>query len=87
MELWTETLFQDKVSKAIDHLRLILQAERRLKPAADVPHKYDDKFALAETLTNTTIAAAFRILKFLGQHDPNVVDRMRQWADSGSGQG
>jgi len=36
----------------------------------DVPHQYEDKYAAAEFLTNTTLAAVFNVLATVGLPSP-----------------
>ena len=55
MALYNETLFRQKISSSIDRVRQILDTNKHLKYASDIHHVYDDKFSLAEFLTNMVI--------------------------------
>lgn len=58
--------FQAHVQKALESVERILDVERHPRLAEDVDHQYDDKYALAEFLTNTTIAAEMNIFERMG---------------------
>eukprot|EP01128_Nolandella_sp_AFSM9_P011857 TRINITY_DN876_c0_g1_i1.p1 TRINITY_DN876_c0_g1~~TRINITY_DN876_c0_g1_i1.p1 ORF type:complete len:229 (-),score=50.43 TRINITY_DN876_c0_g1_i1:128-814(-) len=83
MASYNPTTFKATVEKALGDVRTILDNTRRPKFAADVQHKYDDKFLLAETLTSVGIASILNALAPLGLHDKHL-DRMRSWASSRS---
>jgi len=57
----------------------ILEAERHPVLAAEEPHRYQDKFALAEFLTNTAIAAQTNALSALGL-PPDQLPTLYEWA-------
>ncbi len=44
-----------------------------------VPHKYDDKYALAEFVTNCALAAQFNVLELLGLSDAGI-KRLKEWS-------
>ena len=54
------------VLTALKTVTNILDAERHPVIAADEPHEYADKYALAEFLTNTAIAATINALTATG---------------------
>ena len=56
----------------------ILEAERHPVLAADEPHDYNDKFALAEFLTNTGVAALLNALMALGLQ-PDQLSTLCDW--------
>eukprot|EP00545_Synedropsis_sp_CCMP1620_P000355 CAMPEP_0119005492 /NCGR_PEP_ID=MMETSP1176-20130426/1748_1 /TAXON_ID=265551 /ORGANISM="Synedropsis recta cf, Strain CCMP1620" /LENGTH=988 /DNA_ID=CAMNT_0006957305 /DNA_START=85 /DNA_END=3051 /DNA_ORIENTATION=+ len=64
--MFHEQQFRAQVEKALDSVQTVLDVNRKPRLAEDMDHKYDDKYALAEFLTNTTIAAQMNILERLG---------------------
>jgi hypothetical protein len=54
------------VAAALKTVSGLLDAERHPVLAAEEPHAYDDKYALAEFLTNTSIASQMNTLSVLG---------------------
>lgn len=56
----------------------ILDAERHPVLAADEQHEYADKFALAEFLTNTSVAAQMNALTALGLQ-PDQFKTVSEW--------
>eukprot|EP01122_Echinamoeba_exundans_P013036 TRINITY_DN5621_c0_g6_i1.p1 TRINITY_DN5621_c0_g6~~TRINITY_DN5621_c0_g6_i1.p1 ORF type:complete len:1099 (+),score=366.81 TRINITY_DN5621_c0_g6_i1:411-3707(+) len=66
MEEFSEWQFQELVDLALAKVRTILHTTRSPAVAADVPHKYDDKYGLAEFLTNTSLAAFINAFEVLG---------------------
>ena len=61
-----EEQFRELVKKALDSVQKILNVNRNPRIAQDMDHQYDDKYALAEFLTNTTIAAQINIVERMG---------------------
>jgi len=61
-----EKQFHGLVNKALQSVRKILDVNRNPRIAEDMEHKYEDKYALAEFLTNTSIAAQINILERMG---------------------
>lgn len=57
---------RDRVDSALKEVKKILDETRNPKFAADVDHKYEDKFCLAEFLTNTALAASTNTLERVG---------------------
>lgn len=47
--------------------------------AADVPHKYDDKYLLSEFLCNTALAAQLNCLELLGL-DAKKLQTIKEWS-------
>lgn len=63
---FNEDLFRAQVDKALQIVRTILENSKNPTYAADVHHKYDDKYLLADTLTNVTISALLNVLEMWG---------------------
>jgi hypothetical protein len=61
-----EEQFRELVKKALVSVQKILNVNRNPRIAQDMDHQYDDKYALAEFLTNTTIAAQINIMERMG---------------------
>ncbi|KAG7361034.1 hypothetical protein IV203_036134 [Nitzschia inconspicua] len=62
-------LFGQHVSDALNEVDRILNLGRNPRLAEDVDHEYADKYALANTLTNTAIIAQMNVLDCLGLTD------------------
>jgi hypothetical protein len=65
MNSFDEYEYKRKISAAIDQVKLILEANRTLKPPDSVEHRYDDKYSLAETLTQSALQACQDSLSLL----------------------
>lgn len=66
MAYFDESRFRSQVDSALTKVATVLANTRKPTYAADVPHKYDDKFGLAEFLTNSGVAAELTVLELLG---------------------
>ena len=64
--------FRSKVQGTLTTLTAILDESRRPLIAEDVHHAYSDKFALADFLANTSLAATFQCLEALGLEEPKL---------------
>jgi hypothetical protein len=58
------------------HVQSVLDHTRQPQLAEDVDHTYDDKYALIEFLTNTSIAAQMNALERLGLHQEHIMQVM-----------
>jgi hypothetical protein len=74
-------LFADatRVPSVLDKARTVLENEKHPQYAPDVPHAYEDKFALAECLGNCAVAATINGLEGMGL-DQQGLAKLRQWA-------
>lgn len=63
---YNEAAFRAKVDAALNRVRTLLDNTRSPQYASEVPHKYEDKYFLADSLTNSAINAHFRVLEALG---------------------
>ena len=61
-----EHQFHRQMSDALHCLRTVLEKTKHPQLAEDVPHHYADKYAAAEFLTNTALAAVMTALLPVG---------------------
>ena len=64
---------ESKLERALAQVRTVLDATRNPQPAADVHHAYQDKYLLAECLSNTATASQVNCLLALVQTFGRVV--------------
>mmetsp|Transcript_15089 Transcript_15089/g.45211 ORF Transcript_15089/g.45211 Transcript_15089/m.45211 type:complete len:921 (+) Transcript_15089:180-2942(+) len=65
-DTWNEQRFRENVDRALKAVRTVLDTTRHPQYAADVEHRYADKYELAEFLTRTAVAAQLNCLEQLG---------------------
>ena len=70
-------MFRAKIAAAQEQIKLILDNEREPKLAEDVPHTYEDKYLLAEFITNSTFCAFTQALRHLGITD-EILQKARE---------
>jgi hypothetical protein len=78
-----ESRFRQQVDKALTSVKTILDNARRPELAADVPHTYSDKYALAEYLCHSALAANLNVLEALGVTE-KMLRKLVQWAEKRS---
>src|SRR5690348_1739344 len=83
LQYFDEGRFRRQVDSALQRIRTVLDITRAPQYPADVPHAYDDKYGLAEFLTNTAIAAEMNCLDLLGVSDKHIAT-MKKWVQSRS---
>jgi hypothetical protein len=66
------------VAKALKKVQTIIDITRHPRLAEDEEHVYDDKYALAEFLTNTAVAAQMNALERLGL-TPELLQTVSGW--------
>jgi len=66
------------VDKALQQVQSILGTAKNPRLAEDCPHKYEDKYALAEYVTNSGIAAVLHVLERFGL-DSTKLQTLLQW--------
>jgi hypothetical protein len=66
MESYDENAFKGRVDAALRRIRAVLDNTRNPQYPADVPHRYDDKYLLAELVTRTAIASFVQCLELIG---------------------
>jgi hypothetical protein len=76
---FNEHAFRQKVDKALTTIKKVLENTRSPQLAADVPHRYDDKYLLAESLTNAALSAQLNALEKLGLNEAGL-KRLKRWA-------
>ena len=72
MPAFDEPGFRRKVDAALRTVRQVLENTRAPTIAADTDHRYEDKFLLAESLTNTAVAATANALERMGLDRPKL---------------
>ena len=60
-------------------IRTVLDDTRNPQQAADVPHRYDDKYLLAEVLTRVAAASLLQCLEAVGMSAEHLA-KMQPWA-------
>jgi len=68
------------MQKALERVRAVLEAERAPRLAHDVHHQYNDKYVLAECITNMAAASQVNCLSALGAY-PEHLRQLAMWAD------
>eukprot|EP01094_Clydonella_sp_ATCC50884_P009527 TRINITY_DN1905_c0_g1_i4.p1 TRINITY_DN1905_c0_g1~~TRINITY_DN1905_c0_g1_i4.p1 ORF type:complete len:920 (-),score=379.55 TRINITY_DN1905_c0_g1_i4:79-2805(-) len=81
MDAFDQHRFQAKVDAALARIRTVLEVNRTPKLAASVQHEYEDKYLLAEFLTNAALATQLNVLEVLGLGEKDVV-ALKKWSDS-----
>ncbi|MBL9103130.1 MAG: hypothetical protein JNL82_19445 [Myxococcales bacterium] len=79
MDNFQEYEFRSRVDAALQRIRTVLDNTRNPQYPADVPHKYDDKYLLAEFLTRVSIAAILQALATVGFTGQKLA-QAREWA-------
>lgn len=78
MNSFTDYEFRAKVDAALDTVRKILDTTKHPARPADVPHVYDDKYALVEQATKAAIVASMNALEVFGVNG-TALEGMRNW--------
>ena len=79
MNSFSDYQFRAKVDEALDTVRKVLDTTKHPARAADVPHQYDDKYALVEQATKAAAVATLNALEVFGVSGA-ALDGMRNWA-------
>jgi hypothetical protein len=79
MESYREHELEAKVDAALQRIRTVLDNTKNPRSAADVPHRYDDKYLLAEVLTRVAAASLLQCLEVVGLNASHL-STMREWA-------
>jgi len=75
--------FQDKLQRAMERVRVVLNQTKTPQLAADVHHFYDDKYLLVEQMTCAAAASQLNCLVALGLTAEHLAT-LRQWASHNS---
>lgn len=65
-QAWQLEQFERQMEKALERARIVLEEARRPCFASGVHHQYQDKFALANSMTNAALASHANCLALLG---------------------
>ena len=68
--------FPQAIERSMEVVRRILDQTKNPMAAADVDHRYEDKFSLVECLTNTGIAATLNVLEQLDGFNEDVLKQI-----------
>ncbi len=79
MESYDENAFKSRVDAALRRIRAVLDNTRNPQYPADVPHRYDDKYLLAELVTRTAIASFVQCLEAIGLNAEQLA-QLQAWA-------
>eukprot|EP01031_Cornospumella_fuschlensis_P013379 gene13379-16369_t len=80
MQDFQESMFQSKLQAALQQVQLVLHASKAqaLDSAHAVPHRYQDKFLLAEQLVGSASASLWNGLMALGVSAKDY-ERLKEW--------
>jgi len=73
--------FKNNVDAAMRTIKTVLNNTRNPTLPADVPHSYNDKYLLAELLTNTSLAAMVNCLEVLGVTEEHM-KQFKSWSET-----
>lgn len=83
MQRYDEQDFRAKVDAALERIRTILENTRNPRYPADVPHRYDDKYLLAEFVAGVSMASLLQCLELVGLSAEGLAS-LREWAKTRS---
>eukprot|EP00437_Effrenium_voratum_P016221 CAMPEP_0181445170 /NCGR_PEP_ID=MMETSP1110-20121109/25449_1 /TAXON_ID=174948 /ORGANISM="Symbiodinium sp., Strain CCMP421" /LENGTH=931 /DNA_ID=CAMNT_0023569205 /DNA_START=73 /DNA_END=2868 /DNA_ORIENTATION=+ len=72
--------FEGKLQKALERVKLLLEAEKRPQLATEVQHSYEDKFQLVAVASNLALSSQLNCLGSLGL-DTAKLRQLRAWAE------
>jgi hypothetical protein len=81
-EHFEEARFKSKVDAALAKAKTVLDVNRKPTLPADVPHRYADKYLLAECVLNVAVAAEVTALQALGLSDA-LLKKALEWSRKG----
>ncbi len=76
---YNESVFRSKVSTALQKVKTVLEVHREPQLPAEIQHKYDDKYSLAEYLTHAAISSQYDTMKLLGL-DQQKLKKIKEWS-------
>ncbi|CAJ1443341.1 unnamed protein product, partial [Effrenium voratum] len=71
--------FEGKLQKAMERVKLLLEAEKSPQLPVNVHHTYEDKFSLVERASNLALSSQLNLLGSLGL-DPPKLKQIHTWA-------
>ena len=80
---FNEAQFRIRIDKALARVKTLLENSRNPQYATEVPHKYDDKYLLADTATNGAIRAHLVTLEQLGLTGAQL-GQLKEWSSTRS---
>ncbi len=83
MKKFDESQFKVRVNNALERVRTILDNTRNPQYPSDVAHEYEDKYFLAQALTNNTVTTLLALLEPLGVTDKHLA-QLRDWVKTRS---
>jgi len=83
METFNETAFKARIEAALRRIRTVLDNTRNPQYPAEVPHRYDDKYLLAELVTRVAVASWLQCLEVIGMSAEQLV-QLHAWAKTRS---
>jgi hypothetical protein len=83
MDNYDERGFRTRIDAALRRIRTVLDNTRNPQYPADVPHRYDDKYLLAELVTRTAVASWLQCLEGLGMGAEQLA-QLQAWAKTRS---
>jgi hypothetical protein len=75
------TQFETRLERALERVKVVLDNTRTPCWAGDVHHTYQDKYALAESMTNAAAASQLNSLALLGA-TPGQLAKFCLWAQT-----
>lgn len=79
MNRYDEHTFRTKIDAALRQVRTILDNTRNPRSPSDVPHRYEDKYLLAEFVGSVAIASLLQCLELVGLSEEGLA-QLREWA-------
>src|SRR4051794_7529412 len=80
---YSEAQFRARVDGALNRVKTLLENTRSPQYPADLAHKYDEKYLLSDSMTNSAIAGLFFVLESLGL-TKDQLSQMKEWAQTRS---
>mmetsp|Transcript_1429 Transcript_1429/g.3174 ORF Transcript_1429/g.3174 Transcript_1429/m.3174 type:complete len:1018 (-) Transcript_1429:117-3170(-) len=71
---------EGQIARALERVRLVLDAQKDPQAAGDVSHSYEDKYNLTECMINTALASQINCLSVLGLGSEQL-KKLATWSD------
>lgn len=81
-EGFEEQRFRRRMDRALEKAKHVLDVNRKPQYAADVPHRYGDKYLLAESVVNLAVSAQVTALETLGLTGETLA-KVHAWVQKG----
>lgn len=78
MQPFNEVLFKQRVYKALEVTRTVLDVTKHPKLPSEQFHKYEDKYTLAESLVTVAVAAHLNCLEAVGLTN-QLLAQLKSW--------